>query len=755
MPSGALLALTATITAATAVLSGLPAGPAQAAADDQVRNQEWWLAAIHVTQAWQSSRGSAITVAVLSTGVDTAHPDLAGSVITGPDYTGSGRAAGSPYWGIEGTSAASVIAGHGDSAGDASGIIGIAPAAKILSLRVVLDATDPLNASPAIVGRLPDTIAEGIGYAAAHGAQVIDLPLDPASLASGGAASDSPQSAAGGSDAERAAVNYAISKGAVLVAPAGDDGASGDAANYPAAYPGVTAVGAMDQDFVRSPFSSRQSYVGLTAPGAGVTAADPPAGYRTMATTDAASAMVAGIAALIRSRYPALTASQVRQALAAGTVSRPAAGATGYGAGTVDALKAIQAAAVTAAPATAASRPPDASSGAQARGTAGGTAGRAAPKTGILGAAKALLRDAAIAAGLLIVVLVASLLGLHVRRRRRRPVTVPRADAERRTLLTAPPAQLAPPPARARHARPLGERGVPGGVPTTGTVTGPQAVAIRASAPGTAGPADWQSTTATRPQLAGSSGPPWEPAPMPASEPPPELGPPAPEPQFPRRSRFAALPDTDIPSADAGRQAVDGPAGHASEPEEQDRPLGRLGSGVSALPRLSGDDYPAITYRFAASPVPGQVGYDHSFYAASPTPDQGQAPYAARHASAASPPAASPPAASPPAASPPAASPVPGFHASAQDAPSPGPAEDVQPPAATEDVRSPGSAQDADGGMTASSNADHPDDARSGPGTGPLNAWNPTALTDPFPAVPPPPPREPGAPSREGRDALD
>ena len=364
LPSGARLALAGSMTAATAVLTTMPAlaaAPARAAADDQIRSQEWWLAGMHVAEAWQFTQGSGITVAVLSTGVDTAHPDLTGSVVTGPDYTASGRAAGGPFWGVEGTSAASVIAGHGDGAGDASGIIGIAPAAKILSVRVALDATDPLNASAAAVGRLPDAIAQGIRYAVGHGAQVIDLPLDPSSLASDGAAGGALHTAAGGSPAERAAASYAISQGAVLVAPAGDDAASGNAVDYPAAYPGVIALSAVDQHFARPKFASRQSYVTLTAPGVNVAAAGPPAGYRTMTTTDAASAVAAGVAALVRSLYPGLTASQVQQALIDGAVSppgQPGVGAPGYGAGTLDALKAVQAATgITAAPATASTTP--------------------------------------------------------------------------------------------------------------------------------------------------------------------------------------------------------------------------------------------------------------------------------------------------------------------------------------------------------------------------------------------------------------
>jgi subtilisin family serine protease len=94
--------------------------PALAAADygvagTGIQGQEWWLPGLHVTQAWQTTEGAGITVAVLGTGVAAGHLDLAGSVSTGPDYTGSGRTASGPLWGIDGTEVAGVIAGHGHS----------------------------------------------------------------------------------------------------------------------------------------------------------------------------------------------------------------------------------------------------------------------------------------------------------------------------------------------------------------------------------------------------------------------------------------------------------------------------------------------------------------------------------------------------------------------------------------------------------------------------------------------------------------
>jgi subtilisin family serine protease len=328
-----------------AICLGVAAAPAFA---DTVRNQEWWLTSLHVTKAWLSSRGAGVTVAVLNTGVDANQPDLVGSVTTGRDYTGSGRVAGGPFWGIQGTAVASLIAGHGHGPHHADGIIGVAPMAKILSVRVTLDNKDPLLANPTVVAALPRAIARGISYAVRHGAQVIDLPLDPAAQAGG--------TTTGGSPAERTAVEAALRKGVVLVAPSGDNGAAAatgtgtgtgtDTINYPAAYPGVISVGAFGQGFVKAPFTNHQSYATLTAAGNGVMAANGPTAYAKVNSTGAASAVVAGIAALIRSQFPTLTPAQVEQALTSGTVFHPQGGQKdGSGIGTADADAALLAAA--------------------------------------------------------------------------------------------------------------------------------------------------------------------------------------------------------------------------------------------------------------------------------------------------------------------------------------------------------------------------------------------------------------------------
>lgn len=314
---------------------------------------EWWLSKLHVTQAWRSSEGAGVTVAVLADGVDGRQPDLIGSVIQGRDFTRSGRTASGPYFGVIGTGVASLIAGHGHGRKAANGkhvdgIYGVAGNARILSVRVTLSPGDPLWSSTQVTSRLPGDIAAGIRYAVAHNASVIELPADPGmpGLSHWGGA----PAAAGGSAAERTAIAYAVRHDVVLVAPAGDNGQAGDAPNYPAAYRGVIAVGAFGRNFVKARYSSHRKYVTLTAAGIGVTAAAP-VGYQTMNSTWAASAIVAGVASLIRSQFPNLTASQVLKAMTDGTAYQPHSGLLdGSGHGTVDARKAITDAATMSPP---------------------------------------------------------------------------------------------------------------------------------------------------------------------------------------------------------------------------------------------------------------------------------------------------------------------------------------------------------------------------------------------------------------------
>ena len=415
---------------------------------------QWWLTSLHVQQAWRaaSAKGAGVTVAVLSTGVSASQQDLSGAVLTGPDYAGSGRVAGGPFWGFEGTAVAGLIAGHGHGAGGASGSTGIAPRARILSVPVTLEYDDPLNSDAAITKRLPDAIAAGIRYAVAHGARVIALPLDPGTL---GLAAGDP-AAAGGSAAERSAVAYAVAHDVVLVAPAGDNGMGAGTVNYPAAYPGVLAVGATAKGGQLAPFTNKSSYVALTAPGTGLTLAAPGGdGYGTLASTDMSAALAAGVAALIRSRFPGLTAAAVVQAMERGVTGRAASGG---GHGALDAAGAVTVAATLAArqapPATATPSPQP--SVTQAPRRLGATSSAARSGAGIL--AGSLLRDAVIVLGVLIAALAAALVLYSSRRRRagRHPRQAAPGSAPgracRRPAATRRPVGQAPPPGQRRPA---------------------------------------------------------------------------------------------------------------------------------------------------------------------------------------------------------------------------------------------------------------------------------------------------------------
>jgi subtilisin family serine protease len=273
-----------------------------------------------------------VTVGVLDTGVDTGAADLSGSVRTGPDYTLGADPPGYQPPHLHGTFIASLIAGHGSGPGRAGGIIGVAPAARVLSVRVILDDQEPglgpYNTNP----RFADAIGQGIRYAASHGASVINMSLGSAEA----------------SKAMQSALAYAVSRGVVVVASAGNSGAPGPSYtpySYPASFTGVVSVAAVNDSGVRAPFSDRNSSVVLSAPGVNVIGAGPGGSYLQASGTSPAAAFVTGVAALIRSAYPQLSPAQVEQAMTSSAAGRPAGGyGPGTGFGEVDAAAAVQAA---------------------------------------------------------------------------------------------------------------------------------------------------------------------------------------------------------------------------------------------------------------------------------------------------------------------------------------------------------------------------------------------------------------------------
>lgn len=322
-------------TAATAALSALLAAslvlvPVTRAHADSIRGQQWALDAMHTAEAWRTTKGKGITVAVLDTGVDDEHPDLVGNVLPGKDMVGFGASRGDRPWARHGTAMAGIIAGHGHGPGNGDGVMGIAPEARILPVRVILEDKD-LARSKARNTR-GNALADGIRWAADRGADVINLSLGDDSK------SAHPE------PAEDAAVRYALKKGSVVVASAGNGGEKGDHISYPAAYPGVIAATAVDEYGTRASFSTRRWYATVSAPGVDVVIADPDRRYYEGWGTSAAAAFVSGAVALVRAAHPELTPAQIKKLLEDTARDTPEGGRNdSRGFGFVDPAAAIEA----------------------------------------------------------------------------------------------------------------------------------------------------------------------------------------------------------------------------------------------------------------------------------------------------------------------------------------------------------------------------------------------------------------------------
>lgn len=316
------------VVAAGAVLvAGAPA-----LADDVRGEQQPVIDTLELPRAWRATRGGGVTVAVLDSGVDSLHRDLAGSVTVGKDFTKGANPPGVRPLRLHGTYMASLIAGHGHGPDGSRGVIGVAPEAEILSVRVILEDEERgfrvFNTHP----RFENVVARGIRYAVDKGADVINLSLSK----------ELP------TREERAAIGYAISRGVVLVAAAGNDGARGGGAgheapySYPAAFPGVVAVGATDRRLRRATFSNGNSSVVVAAPGVDIMGAGPGDQYWIGRGTSQATALVSGVAALIKAKYPEMSPPLVARALTASAIDRPPGGYdTGTGFGVVNARRAL------------------------------------------------------------------------------------------------------------------------------------------------------------------------------------------------------------------------------------------------------------------------------------------------------------------------------------------------------------------------------------------------------------------------------
>ncbi|MYW05629.1 S8 family serine peptidase, partial [Streptomyces sp. SID3343] len=214
-------------------------GAASPARADSVRAAQWYPDAWKIDEAWKVSRGNGITVAVIDTGVDATHPDLAGQVL--PGLNASTDKDG------HGTMMAGLIAGLGRS-GNGQGAYGIAPDAKILPYNSALyDGIQNL-----------DKVIDGIRRAADSSARIINLSI--------GVSTSAPQMAD--------AVAYAQTKGKLLVAAGGNTPEfSGRSPVYPAVYPGVLGVSSLDRQGSPSTTAVAGSWISISGPGSDVPAA--------------------------------------------------------------------------------------------------------------------------------------------------------------------------------------------------------------------------------------------------------------------------------------------------------------------------------------------------------------------------------------------------------------------------------------------------------------------------------------------------
>ncbi len=327
-----------TLAGVLAALLAAPAfavGSAGTAQADPVRQQELWvLNAIDVAGAWQHTHGSGVTVALIDSGVNGQVSDLSGSVTTGRDFSGVNTPPTDPNWGVHGTWMASLIAGHGH-AGGSSGIMGVAPAAKILSIRAVTDQGDPgyRHYQHESESRVQGHLADAIRYATSKRVSVISMSLGYQ----------------GASRQVRAAISAALAQGIVVVASSGNSGgaSSGTHGNapysFPADYPGVLGVGAVAQNGLPAGFSSDNLSVQVAAPGVRVPAQGRDGQYWLVSGTSPACALTAGAAALIKSVYPALAPALVVQAITSSTSNKPHGSYDEeVGFGTVDATAALK-----------------------------------------------------------------------------------------------------------------------------------------------------------------------------------------------------------------------------------------------------------------------------------------------------------------------------------------------------------------------------------------------------------------------------
>lgn len=282
------------------------------AANDPYLGSAWHLNKVNAPVAWDLGQGSGVTVAILDSGVEASHPDLAAQMVPGYNFFDNNNNTADVYG--HGTAVAGVAAA---ASNNGVGVAGMAGQARIMPLRV----------SDTNGWGYTSTIAQGITYAADHGARIANASF-------GGIA---------GSASIQNAAQYMKNKGGLVFVSAGNNGVD---ENYNQTTT-LIAVSATDEWDNRTSWSSYGNFVSLSAPGITYTTRTG-GSYGQAMGTSFSSPLAAGVAAVVMSANPSLSGAQVEKLLFSTAADLGAAGRDNiYGYGRVDAAAAVKAAAST------------------------------------------------------------------------------------------------------------------------------------------------------------------------------------------------------------------------------------------------------------------------------------------------------------------------------------------------------------------------------------------------------------------------
>jgi thermitase len=278
------------------------------AANDPYTGSQWHLSRINASSAWDATQGSGVTIAILDSGVDAAHPDLAARLVPGWNfYDNNSNTADVFGHGTKVAGAAAAITDNG------VGVASVAGQARILPIRI----TDTAGYA------YWSTVAQGITYAADRGARVANVSF-----------------AASGSSAVQSAAQYMKGKGGLVFVSAGNQGTGLTTAPTSS----LITVSATDSTDVRTSWSNYGDVVTLAAPGASIYSTVAGGSYSAVSGTSFSAPIAAGVAALVMAAKPALTATEVEQVLTSTAVDLGSAGRDPYyGHGRIDAGAAVRA----------------------------------------------------------------------------------------------------------------------------------------------------------------------------------------------------------------------------------------------------------------------------------------------------------------------------------------------------------------------------------------------------------------------------